>query len=109
MKIAVANEGNMVAEHFGHCSKFSLFDIENGKVISREDIDNPGHKPGFLPVYLGNLGVKCVIVGGIGSRAVQLFAERGIEVIRGANGSIDAVIDTYLDGKLFDNDNMCDH
>lgn len=29
MKIAVASEGKMVTEHFGHCEGFAIFEIEN--------------------------------------------------------------------------------
>jgi Mrp family chromosome partitioning ATPase len=32
MKIAVACENDQVTEHFGHCEKFMIFDIENKKI-----------------------------------------------------------------------------
>ncbi|BCV21713.1 dinitrogenase iron-molybdenum cofactor biosynthesis [Moorella sp. Hama-1] len=109
MKIAVATEGSMVAEHFGHCSQYSLFNVADGKVSSKEVIANPGHQPGFLPGYLADLGVTCVIVGGIGSRAVELFCEQGIEVISGAAGPVDAAVKAYLDGNLQSTGGTCNH
>ena len=33
MKIAVASVGKDVAEHFGHCEAFALFDVDNGQII----------------------------------------------------------------------------
>ncbi|MEW8959479.1 hypothetical protein MHOCP_17990 [Moorella humiferrea] len=109
MKIAVATEGTMVAEHFGHCSQYSLFTVKDGKVIGREVIANPGHQPGFLPNYLADLGVNCVIVGGIGARAVELFGERGIEVISGAYGPVEAAVHAYLAGSLKSSGGTCSH
>ncbi|QGP93871.1 Dinitrogenase iron-molybdenum cofactor [Neomoorella glycerini] len=109
VKIAVATEGTMVAEHFGHCSQYSLFTVEDGKVISKEVIANPGHQPGFLPGYLANLGVHCVIVGGIGARAVELFGERGIEVISGVAGPVEAAVNAYLSGNLKSSGSTCSH
>ena len=52
MKIAVASEQQNVATHFGHCENFNIFDVENGKIVKSEIVANPGHKPGFLPVFL---------------------------------------------------------
>ena len=81
MKIAVASTGAMTTEHFGHCENFNIFDAENGVITGRESIPNPGHKPGFLPNYLGDLGVNVVISGGMGQGAIDIFNQRNIEVI----------------------------
>ena len=65
-KIAVASEVNEVAGHFGHCSNFNIYEVENGKIVKEESIPNPGHRPGFLPNFLNELGAKVVISGGMG-------------------------------------------
>jgi len=109
MKIAVATDGNMVSEHFGHSPTYTIVNVENGKITSKEIIPNPGHQPGFLPSYLGNLGVNCVIVGGIGARAVELFGRNGIEVIMGAVGPVDTVIENYINGTLQSTESICSH
>ncbi|MGB9866693.1 MAG: NifB/NifX family molybdenum-iron cluster-binding protein [Bacillota bacterium] len=72
-----------VAEHFGRCTEYMVVDIEGGKVRSRTIIPNPGHEPGFLPAYLERLGVSCIISGGMGVRAKQLFEDKRIETITG--------------------------
>src|SRR5690554_990611 len=100
MKIAIAREGNHVSQHFGHCEGFELAKVEDGKVVDRETIPNPGHRPGFLPVFLAGKGVKVIIAGGMGGSAQNLFAQNGIEVYTGAQGSVSDVLDSYVAGTL---------
>lgn len=109
MKIAVATEGIKVSPHFGKCPEYTIFEVENGQVKSRTIIPNPGHEPGFLPEYLGRLGVSCVIAGGMGPRAQGLFAEQGIETITGVEGSVETAVAQYLRGTLERGESSCDH
>lgn len=109
MKIAVASEGVMVTEHFGHCVNFNIFNVENNKIVKQESIPNPGHKPGFLPNYLGDLGVNVIISGGMGGGAIDIFNERGIEVIVGASGMASNAAESYLKGELKSTGSVCDH
>lgn len=106
-KIAVASENGMVTNHFGHCEEFIIFDTENGKIIKSETIANPGHKPGFLPNFLTELGVNVIISGGMGGGAVEIFNERNIEVIVGAKGNAKAAVEAYLEGSLKSTGSVC--
>ena len=107
MKIATASEGKMVTEHFGHCEGFNIFDTDNGKVTGSEFITNPGHRPGFLPVFLHEKGVKVIISGGMGQGAIDIFNEKGIEVVTGASGVAEDVVISYLQGKLKSTGSVC--
>ena len=107
MKIAVASTGAMTTEHFGHCENFNLFDAENGVITKHESIPNPGHKPGFLPNDLGDLGVNVVISGGMGQGAIDIFNMRNIEVITGATGSAEDCAKRYLAGELQSTGSIC--
>lgn len=107
MKIAVAGMGDQVAEHFGHCENFWIFDAENGAVTKSASIPNPGHKPGFLPNYLGDLGVNVILSGGMGGGAIDIFNERGIEVVTGAAGDARAAAESYLRGTLKSTGSVC--
>ncbi len=107
MKIAVASEGKMVTEHFGHCESFIIFDTENGKIVKSEAIPNPGHRPGFLPNFLNDLGVKVIISGGMGGGAIDIFNEKDIEVIVGASGPAEAAVNSYLKGDLKSTGSVC--
>lgn len=100
MKIAVASEKGIVTEHFGYCNSFILFEVENNQIVQIESILNPGHKPGFLPNMLNALEVNVVISGGMGDGAIEIFNEKGIEVITGAQGHAKAVAEEYLQGTL---------
>jgi len=100
LKIAIASEGGQVCAHFGHCESFAIFYAEDGKIVKSEDVPNPGHKPGFLPNFLHDLGVNVIISGGMGGGAVDIFNEKGIEVVIGAKGNIADCAQSYLSGEL---------
>ncbi|NLZ28747.1 MAG: dinitrogenase iron-molybdenum cofactor [Firmicutes bacterium] len=109
MKIAIATENGFVAQHFGHCSTYTLFEIADQKIIGKEVVDNPGHQPGFLPGFLAQYGVSCIIAGGMGQRAINLFEEQNIEAIVGVAGVVEEVIADYLSGNLKAGESFCDH
>jgi len=89
MKIAISTDSGHVSAHFGRCPAYTLVDIEEGKIIRRTEIPNPGHQPGFLPDYLSRMGVTAIIAGGMGPRAQGLFAEKKIQTIIGVQGRVD--------------------
>lgn len=107
MKVAVASEGNTVTEHFGHCKNFSIFDVENGKIVKSESVANPGHRPGYLPNFLNDMGVNVIISGGMGGGAIDIFNEKSIEVIIGAAGTVDENMELYLKGDLKSTGSVC--
>jgi predicted Fe-Mo cluster-binding NifX family protein len=109
MKIAVASENEMVCGHFGHCESFMIFDTDtDGKtIIKSENVPNPGHRPGFLPVFLHDMGVNVIIAGGMGGGAVEIFDEKGIEVVTGASGDTKEAAASYLAGSLVSSGSVC--
>ena len=107
MKYAISTDEDYVSGHFGRCPEFTILDIEDGKVISREVIENPGHQPGFLPQFLKEKGVGCIISGGMGPRAKELFSEAKIDTILGVDGKIQDVIDKLLSGTLKGGEDIC--
>ncbi|MBP2071472.1 MULTISPECIES: NifB/NifX family molybdenum-iron cluster-binding protein [Thermoanaerobacterium] len=108
MKIAVATDGRSVSMHFGHCEGFTIFNVEENKIVSANFIENPGHRPGFLPEFLKAKGVECIISGGMGSSAIDLFNSYGIDVITGASGDAEDVVKRYIDGTLISTDSACE-
>lgn len=109
MKIVVAAMGKTVAGHFGHCESFIFFETEEGRIISEKAVPNPGHRPGFLPNFLADNGANVIISGGMGGGAVEIFNERNVEVIVGAEGDARAAAEAYIKGELVSTGSVCHH
>jgi hypothetical protein len=41
MKVAIAQEGAAVSEHFGHCEGYAVYSIENNNAVWQENLANP--------------------------------------------------------------------
>jgi hypothetical protein len=50
MRLAVPVTEGKVAAHFGHCSHFALFDVDEATkaIVKKEVIPSPGHQPWVL-------------------------------------------------------------
>jgi len=107
MKIAITTDSGKVSEHFGRCPEFSIVEIESDKVKDKRIIKNPGHMTDFLPKFFKEKGVNCVIAGGAGFRAQQLFEQFGIKLITGIQGNVDEVINNFIKGKLKQGEDIC--
>ncbi len=112
MKYAVPVTNGELAQHFGHCEHFALFDVDDQskQITNKEDVPAPEHQPGLLPKWLSEKGASVIIAGGMGPMAQQLFSENGVKVVIGATESDPekAVLD-HLNGSLATGDNVCDH
>jgi len=109
MKVAISTDQGYVSAHFGRCSTYTVVEIKEGQMLSREEIANPGHQPGFLPQYLSEKGVNCIIAGGMGPRAQALFAQKNIESIIGVQGTVDEVIEKFITQELEAGEDLCGH
>jgi len=107
MKAAIPTENNSIASHFGRCPRFTVVELEDGKVIDRKEIESPGHSPGLLPDHFNSLGIDTVLAGGMGMRAQELFAQKDIKVILGISGTIDDIIDDMINNRLVEGDSTC--
>lgn len=112
MRIAIPLADGKLTMHFGHCASFALVDADTKtkSILKREDVDAPPHQPGLLPPWLAKKGVTTIIAGGMGHRALDLFAEQGIEVITGAPSQTpEKLVLAHLSGTLQVGANTCDH
>jgi predicted Fe-Mo cluster-binding NifX family protein len=107
MKVAISTDGDFVSAHFGRCPLFTIVDIEGGKVVKKETLENPGHQPGLIPQFLHQQAVQCIVCGGMGMRATGFFNELGIQAIVGISGKIDEVIEKLLKGALQGGQSLC--
>jgi predicted Fe-Mo cluster-binding NifX family protein len=110
MRIAVTYEDGKVFQHFGRTESFKIYDVEDGKVTSSKVIDNGGHSHESLGEVLTAEGVNVLICGGIGGGAREMIASRGINLVPGAEGDTDRVVEDFLAGMLKNNpDCQCGH
>lgn len=109
MIIAIPTDGKNVAGHFGRCEKYTLFTFENNKANNVREIANPGHEPGFLPRYLSEQGVNCIIASGMGQKAIDLFNQYNIKMMLGCQGEIKSVIEMFVSNNLVAGESTCNH
>ncbi len=115
VKIAVTtNDGIIVSGHFGMAEYYQVFIVENGKVTSQEQRSKPhhtvhpdmhqphehNHENMFAPVK----DCQVLISGGMGSPAYDAAVANGLEVFF-TRGTIEAVIQEYLQGNLVSDPN----
>lgn len=112
MKIAIPVVDGQLCLHFGHCAHFALVDVDEAtkKITAQKLVEPPPHEPGVLPKWLHEQGATVILAGGMGSRAQDLFAQNGIQVVVGCPlGDPETLVGIFLSGKLVTGDNTCDH
>jgi len=112
MKIAVPIENNRLAAHFGRCPQVMLFTVDDnsGEVVDQRMLVTPPHEPGAFPNWLREQSADVVIAGGMGPKALRLFAQAGIRVVVGApSHPPNELVCAYLAGELSDGANVCTH
>jgi ATP-binding protein involved in chromosome partitioning len=109
-KVAIPLAEGRLCNHFGHCEQFAVIRVKEGLIDGKELHTPPPHEPGVLPRWLGDRGVNLIFAGGMGQRALSLFAEQGIKVITGSpSQEPEALVQRYLSGTLVSGPNVCDH
>jgi predicted Fe-Mo cluster-binding NifX family protein len=108
--IAIPLENGRLCSHFGHCQQFAILEVEGQSVVSEKLLTPPPHEPGLLPRWLAEQGVSHVIAGGMGQRALQLFAGQNIVVCVGAlPKSPRELVNDWVNKALVTGSNACDH
>jgi len=104
MIVAIAKNNGFVHEFFGSCNEFVLVHIEDGKVVSTQEIFNDVETHKLRPNYLKRLGVNVLVIKGLGLTAYELLKENGIELYTSEPILIDEAIQAYIcnDLKLMD-------
>lgn len=112
MKIAIPLANGQLAMHFGHCENFALVEVDEKtrQILGTTVLNAPPHEPGVLPQWLHEQGADVIIAGGMGQRAQQLFAAKGIRVVYGVSSATsESIVRAFLDGTIVSGENLCDH
>lgn len=107
MKVAISTDSGGVSAHFGRCPEFTIAEIENGRLVKKDVVPNPGHSPGLIPEFLSKKGVGAIVCGGMGMRAQALFDQLGIRMIIGVTGSVDEAVGKLIAGSLEGGESLC--
>lgn len=111
MKLAIPTRNNCVDDHFGHCAYYSIYEIEENKVLSQEKLEAPqgcGCKSDIASV-LSKMGVTLMLAGNMGNGAKSKLEQSNIEVVRGCSGVVGMVLAAYLAGRISDSGEGCNH
>ena len=112
MRLAIPCEGNQICAHFGHAPEFTFFDVnpDTGQIENEHVLAPPAHQPGVLPQWVAEQGATVVLATGMGGRAVDRFAQHGVEVVIGVTTADPrAAVEAYVKGELQTGANVCDH
>lgn len=100
MKIAVTYENGKVFQNFGKCESFMIFEIDNSKIVNSSILESNGVIHGALAGLLSKNQVDILICGEISGGALNALKICDIQVISDCCGSVDEVIEDFLNGKL---------
>ncbi|MGE4213897.1 MAG: NifB/NifX family molybdenum-iron cluster-binding protein [Anaerotignaceae bacterium] len=110
MKIAIPTQDGAVFQHFGQSKEFTIFDVQDHKILDTKKIDTSDSGHGALAVRLKENDVKLLICGGIGGGAISALTENCIEVLPGVDGLAQQAIIKYLSGEKIGNlEARCNH
>ena len=112
MKIAVAYNAGQVYGHFGETKQFEIYTIEGANIVKRE-LNGTNDKSHIeLVGLLVDWNINVLLVGGIGSHAINILNSKNIQVFPGVKGDSEAAVIAYLNGELSFNPNavhQCSH
>ena len=109
-KIAIPVSQGKLALHFGHCSEFHFFQVENDAIGEAQVLTPPPHAPGVIPDWVSQQHATDIIAGGMGQRAIDIFNQKGVNVYVGApTKDPRQIVQEFISGELETQANMCDH
>ncbi|VXD13650.1 putative Dinitrogenase iron-molybdenum cofactor [Planktothrix serta PCC 8927] len=104
MKIAVTSQNKTsITEHSGHCRKFWIYDINEGKILGKNLLELSAEQSFHNsscnePHPLDD--VQVLISGGMGQGLVRRLEGKTIEAIVTKETDLDKAVNAYLDGSL---------
>jgi len=111
MIVAIPNNEKLVNQHFGRSTSFIIAEVkeEKFKIIEEVSTIKLLHQHDSLANMLLGRKVEVVIVGGIGVSATSALIDKGIQIIKGAEGEYEKVLEEYAKGNLVSRNTSCEH
>jgi len=114
MKISIPTMGDAgmqeaICQHFGRAPTFTIVDTDSGDIKVLPNVSEHMGGKGLPTEIMFAEGVKVMIVGGLGPKAVSAFNQAGVDVFVGAAGTVKDAIDDWRAQMLrrADLDNAC--
>lgn len=102
--IPVADEkAESLAEHFGRAPYFASYEVNEGKAQGPEVVPNTSDHfggSGHPPSKILSLGAQVVISMGMGIKAINLFQEADVAVLKSEDGSTKDALEAFIAGTL---------
>jgi predicted Fe-Mo cluster-binding NifX family protein len=102
-----------IAEHFGRAPYFTVVDFnDKGEVSGIKTVPNVSEHVGGVgvaPDHILELKPTAVIVYDMGTRAIDIFDNAGVPVLRANASTVDKVVAAYKDDKLQELTEGCGH
>ena len=102
-----------LAEHFGRAPYYTVVDLdEKGEISNVKTTPNVSEHAGGVgvaPDHILKLQPTAVIVYDMGLRAINIFNDAGVAVLRANANTVNKVVAAYKDGKLQDLTEGCGH
>jgi len=109
-KIAIPTNDGVLWPHFGKAPQVTIVTVEDGQVKEIEVLEAPEHEHGAMPRFIAAQGCTDVLCGGLGSGAVNMLNQLGIQVHAGAPAiPIQELLSQYLGGTIIYGDGSCHH
>lgn len=112
MKIAIPTRDHVVDDHFGHCEYYTIFTIDGNRQITLTETEASPEGCGCksdIAAVLEQKGVELMLAGNMGTGAKNVLESHHIRVVRGCSGPVEKVVNDWLQGKITDSGEACDH
>jgi predicted Fe-Mo cluster-binding NifX family protein len=102
-----------LSQHFGRAPFFAIIDLdEKGQVIGQGTIANTSEHfggVGLPPDRILQLKPKALITYGLGSKALRMFQDAGVAVLRTEANNVREVVEAYNNNELQELTQGCHH
>jgi predicted Fe-Mo cluster-binding NifX family protein len=101
-RIAIPIFKSRVSPVFDTCTRLSLIDFEDDRIVMRKEFDLDKFSLQERLRVLENNDVTVIICGGISDVFDTILSNSNIRLISGICGDVDEIISAYVDGRLDD-------
>jgi predicted Fe-Mo cluster-binding NifX family protein len=109
---AADESGATLSGHFGRAPYYAWYQVKNGKVVEKgvvpNDSDHFGGE-GSPPEKIMSLGAEIVISAGMGMKAINIFQQSTVAVLKGTYTSSEENIQEFIEGNLIELTEGCLH